>query len=60
MDWSYKECKVTITTSKDGPRFRSVVKILRPHTGGEILLMMGNAFPAAELAENFGKDLARE
>ena len=30
MDWSYKECKVTVTTSKDGPRFRPVVKIVRP------------------------------
>jgi len=30
MDWSYKECTVTITTAKNGARFRSIVKILRP------------------------------
>ena len=29
MDWSYKECTVTITTSKTGSRFRSIVKVRR-------------------------------
>ena len=60
MDWSYKECAVTITTSKNGARFRSVVKILRPHGGGEILMMMSNSFPTVKMADDYGMKLARD
>ena len=60
MDWSYKECTVTITTSKTGSRFRSIIKVLRPHGGGEIFMMMGDSFPTIEMAEDYGKSMARD
>jgi hypothetical protein len=60
MVWSYKECAVTITTSKNGARFRSVVKIFRPHGGGEILMMMGDSFPTVKMADDYGMKLARD
>ena len=60
MDWTYKDCAVNIRTSQNGLAFRSVVKIVRPSRGGEALLMMSNSFPTAELAEDFGKRVARE
>jgi hypothetical protein len=59
MDWSYKECAVTITTSKNGAQFRSVVKILRPH-GGEVLILMGDSFPTVQMADAYGMGLARD
>ena len=59
MDWSYKECAVTITTSKNGAQFRSVVKILRPH-GGEVLILMGDSFPTVQMADDYGMKLARD
>ena len=60
MDWTYKDCAVNVTTSQNGFEFRSAVNIVRLGGSGKVLLMMGNAFPAVELAENFGKQLARE
>jgi hypothetical protein len=59
MVWSYKECAVTIKTSKTGARFRSVVKILRPH-GEETLMMMGESFPTVKMADDYGMKLARD
>jgi hypothetical protein len=59
MVWSYKECAVTITTSKTGARFRSVVKILCPH-GEETLMMMGESFPTVKMADDYGMKLARD
>jgi hypothetical protein len=50
---------VTITTSKNGAQFRSIVKILRPHGKGEILMMMGDSFPTVEMAAEYGVKLAR-
>jgi hypothetical protein len=60
MDWSYKECAVLITTSQNGARFRSIVKILRPHGKGEILMLMGESFPTVEMADDYGMKLARD
>jgi hypothetical protein len=60
VDRSYKECTVTITTSKNGARFRSVVKILRPHGKGKVLMMMGDSFRSVEMADDYGMKLARE
>jgi hypothetical protein len=60
VKWTHRECEVTITTSKTGARFRSVVKILRPHEQGTALLMMGDSFPTAEMAENYGRQVARD
>ena len=60
MDWCYKECIVTITTVKTGARFRSVVKILRPHGEGEVWMMMGDSFSTVEMADDYGMKLARD
>ena len=60
MDWSYKECAVTITTSKNGASFRAVVKIHRPLGAGEIFMMMSDSFPTGKMAEDYGTQLARD
>jgi hypothetical protein len=60
MQWFYKYCVITITTSKTGELFHSGVKILRPHGGGEMLLIMDDSFPTAQMAENYGMELARD
>jgi len=59
MQWFYKDCVLTITMSKIGARFQSVVKIPRPHGRGEIL-MMGDSFPTVEMADDYGMKLARD
>jgi hypothetical protein len=59
MDWSYKECTVTIRTAKTGSRFRAIVKVVRPG-GGENLMMMSDSFPTIEMAEDYGKSMARD
>ena len=60
MKWTYRECEVTTTTSKDGVRFRSIVKILCPHGGEKVLMMMGDSFPTVQMADDYGMKLARD
>jgi hypothetical protein len=60
MQWFYKDCVLTITMSKTGARFQSVVKILRPRHEGEVLLMMDDSFPTVEMADDYGLKLARD
>jgi hypothetical protein len=61
MEWIYKECVVTITAERKGiHQYVSIVKIIRPREEGTALLSMSNSFPTAEMAENYGRQLARE
>ena len=61
MEWIYKECVVTITVQRKGiHQYASIVKIIRPLAEGRALLMMGNSFPTAEMAEDYGRQLARK
>jgi hypothetical protein len=61
VEWIYKECAVTITAEqKAGEKYACIVKIIRPRSEGTALFMMGNSFPTAEMAENYGRQLARE
>ena len=47
-------------TSKDGARFRSIVKIHRPRGEGEVLMTMSESFPTVEMADDYGMKLARD
>ena len=60
MEWSYKDCAITITTPRNREGFKALVKLIRPHDRHEVMLMIANAFPSAQLAEDFGKQMARE
>ena len=60
MESFYKECFVTITTEKKGGEYVSIVKIISPLAKGTALLMMGESFPTAAMAEDYGSQVARE
>ena len=52
---------MTITAKKKaGGEYVSIVKIIRPLAKGTALLMMGDSFPTAVMAENYGRQVARE